>query len=199
MRFILVLLLITQLVFGQTDSTKTKKEFKFEEEFSIYGFKTKHYGNNFLNKANKPEIAGFGAQLVLFKVHDLGFGIGGDLLSYRVTDKALGGNIERSNIKRLYGKLIYYVNINEDIRIEPLVGYDKFIIQQRSGDKKFGRQEGNAFIIGTNVTYKIDKTLAFFIGIEYLKSKIEVNTNPEFETFFNQSKQLNLKLGILLR
>ncbi len=198
MKKIFILLLFNFSVFAQSQNENSNKVFNFATEFSVYGIQTNNFGNNFLAKANKPYLIGIGTQLVLFKVYNFGLGYGGEFVKHQVTNNSLGGNIKNTNATFLNLKLIYYQDLKSKFRIEPLIGIGQATLNQRTGKEKFGKQTGTSFYLGSNLSYKINNNIAFFVGIDYRYTKYKVNTNTDFISFFDNSNQVQLKLGATL-
>jgi hypothetical protein len=192
----LLFILISFKCFGQEQ--KEQKIFRFEEEFSIYITQNNTFGDNFLAKANKPKI-GFGAEIVIFKIYDFGLGFGLEKGYHTVTNKAIGGNISSTNSTLANVNLIYNIKLNNTLRLDPFIGIGEFHLIQRTGKKRFGKQKGTNFGIGTNISYKLNNSISLLSGIKFNYSKLNVNTNEEFIDFFDNAQIVQLKMGLLFR
>jgi hypothetical protein len=68
----------------------------------------------------------------------------------------------------------------------------------KSSDRSFGHQTGDDFRMGCTIEYKLDKTVSTFAGFGYISSSYNINTAPEFVSFYDNSKMLQINIGIKL-
>jgi hypothetical protein len=189
------ILLITTVTFGQD---KKEEIAKFNPHFSLGATYSNFFGNNYLSEGHRNDNYGFFIKLNAIQIYK--FNIGGlfDKTGLKATDKAIGGNVGTSNLNTANVYLNYNINLNNHVSIEPEMKYGGVEIRQSGFGKKLGTQFGKIYGIGTNINYKIDNSLSFFISINYNKLILDVATTPEFESYFDNSNSLNLSLGIKL-
>ncbi len=189
------ILLITSVTYGQI---KKEEIAKFNPHFSLGATYFNFLGNNYLSKGHRNDNYGFFIKLNALQVYK--FNIGGlfDKTRLRAIDKAIGGNVRFSNLNSANVYLNYDINLNNHVSIEPEIKYGGVEIRQSGFGKNLGVQFGKLYGIGTNINYKIDNSLSFFININYNKLILDVATTPEFESYFDNSNSLNISLGIKL-
>ncbi len=189
------ILLITTVTFGQD---KKEEIAKFNPHFSLGATYSNFFGNNYLSEGHRNDNYGFFIKLNAIQIYK--FNIGGlfDKTGLKATDKAIGGNVGTSNLNTANVYLNYNINLNNHVSIEPEMKYGGVEIRQSGFGKKLGTQFGKIYGIGTNINYKIDNSLSFFININYNKLILDVATTPEFESYFDNSNSLNISLGIKL-
>ena len=191
----LLILFCLNISYGQ--EKKTKSPSIFTEEFSLYAIAPFNFGDNYLAKANKPRV-GFGANLYLLHFKHFKLGMGYDYIGYSITDVSRAGNIGSSRYNAVYGLLGYSVKLSPELYLQPYLGFGSVKLNFKSGDRRFGHQTGNDFRIGCTVEYKLDKTVSAFAGFGFLSSSYNINTAPEFVSFYNNSKMLQINIGIKL-
>lgn len=192
---ILLILFFLNISYGQ--EKKTKSTSIFTQEFSLYAIAPINFGDNYLAKANKPRI-GIGVNLYLFKFKHFKLGMGYDYIGYSITDVSRAGNIGSSRYNSFYGLLGYEIKISNEFYLQPYVGFGSVKLNFKSGSRSFGHQNGNDFRIGCNVEYKIDRIVSAFAGFGFVSSNYDINTAPEFVSFYDNSKMLQINIGIKL-
>lgn len=194
-RFLLILFCL-KLSYGQEKKTKTSLVFK--PEFSLYAIVPNNFGDNYLAKANKPHI-GVGTNFNIIQFQHFKLGMGYDFISYSITDVSKAGNIGSSRYNSFYGLLGYEIKLSNEFYLQPYLGFGSVKLNFKSGDRSFGHQTGNDFRIGFNVDYKLDKTISAFAGIGYLSSNYDIKTAPEYISFYDNSKMLQINIGIKVK
>lgn len=189
----LIILFCLKISYGQ--EKKTKSILTFKPEFSLYAIAPNNFGDNYLAKANKPHI-GIGANFNFVKVYDFKLGMGYDYIYYSITDVSRAGNIGSSRYNSFYGILAYEINLSNEISIHPYLGLGGVNLNFKSGNRGFGHQTGTDFRIGCNIDYKLDKTISAFAGIGYVSTKYNIYTAPEYISFYDISKMLQINIGI---
>lgn len=189
------ILLITTITFGQD---KKEEIVKFNPHFSLGAAYSNFFGDNYLSEGHRNDNYGFFIKLNAIQIYK--FNVGGlfDITKLKATDKAIGGNVGTSNLNTANVYLNYNIKLNNHVTIEPEIKYGGVEIRQSGFGKKLGTQFGKVYGIGTNINYKIDNSLSFFININYNKFILDVATTPEFESYFDNSNSLNISLGIKL-
>ena len=181
------------LVYGQ--EKKIKNTLVLKPEFSANIIIPYNIGENYLAKSNKPNI-GIGAHFNPIHFHDFKLGIGLDYISNSITDISKGGNICASVYNSIFGIGTYKIKISKEYDFQPFVGIGTVKLKLKTGNRSYGYQSGSDFRIGGNLTYKLDKTISAFGGICYVTTKYDVNTSPEYISFYNHSKTLQINMGI---
>lgn len=189
----LLILFCLNISYGQ--EKKTKSILTFKPEFSLYAIAPINFGDNYLAKANKPHI-GIGANFNFVKVYDFKLGVGYDYISHSITDITRAGNIGSSRYNSFYGLLAYEIKLSNKFYLQPYLGLGTVNLNFKSGSKSFGHQTGNDFRIGCNFNYKLDKIVSTFIGIGFISTNYDINTAPEFMSFYDNSKMLQINIGI---
>jgi hypothetical protein len=190
---ILLILFCLNLSYGQEKKTKTSLILK--PEFSLYAIVPNNFGDNYLAKTNKPVI-GIGANYNFIQVQHFKLGMGYDYISYSITDISKGGNIGSSRYNSVYGLLGYEIKLSNKFNLQPYLGLGLVKLNFKSGNRSFGHQTGTDFRIGCNVNYKLDKTVSAFVGLGYVSTNYDVKTAPEFVSFYDNSKMLQINIGI---
>jgi hypothetical protein len=187
------LLLFSAVSLGQ--NTSMVKDLEVDTYFRIQTIYPIHFGNDALAKAHKPR-PGFSAQMQFLDYRDFKLGFGLDLVTYDITDKQMIANLSTSKYTSAYVLISYEYRVTPKIQITPSIGYGWASLALGSRASRFGTQEGNAFRIGTNVDYKIGKTIYIFGGANYVYNTFEVKTSPEYESFFSKANQIQINFGV---
>ena len=184
---------ISQLVYCQ-DSTKVNK-IKFDGSFRIYYARYFNSGNNFLADANRYNF-GFGCDLGIIKFGGLSTSVGYEGAYYRVTNIQKAGNTNSTNLKSFNFKLLYEVKLFNNFSIQPFMGIGFPKLKFKSGSKNFGKQKGTDLKIGFNTGYDVSKNFSLFITTEYILSKYQIETVPEFVDYYQDAKAFKISLGV---
>lgn len=172
-----------------------KSAFQAKPEIKIYGNYTTAFGDNMLAKANDPKI-GFGFCTSPFSVYNFKIGFGFDHMRFTVNNVSLAGNIDETFVRNIYGFVAYPFEITEKFAVEPKLGLGGNRLQQKTGDKDFGKMSGTSFILGTSLEYEIVYPLEVFLEADYVTTKFKVKTHPENKDFFQKANQLNFCVGL---
>lgn len=190
---ILLILFCLKMSYGQ--EKKTEITLTFKPEFSLYAIVPNNLGDNYLAKANKPHT-GIGTNFNFIQVQHFKLGMGYDYIYYSITDVTKAGNIESSRYNSFYGTLAYETRLSKQFYFQPYLGMGSVKLNFKSGDRSFGHQTGTDFRIGFNIDYKLDNTISAFAGIGYVSTKYEIKTAPEFISFYDNSKMLQINIGL---
>ena len=191
--YFLLIIFCLNSAFGQ--DKKTKSTLLFKPEFRIHAIIPSHLGDNYLSKANEPNI-GLGINLYILECNHFTFGLGYNHIYHTITDVSKAGNIESSLYKSFFGQLGYNVKLSKELNIQPYLGFGSVRLKFKTGSRSFGYQTGNDFRIGSNFDYKIDETYSAFLGVGYVLSSYDINTSPEYISFYNHSKMIQINIGI---
>lgn len=203
---LLTILLISFAGFSQeeepeTEIKKTKKERKIrpDHEFSFYATQHLNFGDNFLSKGHKPNV-GFGTYKNVINVYGFALGLSYEYSKYKVTDPSLAGNIKRTNYSNFSGRLAYDYKLSDEMTLVPYIKIGETTLRQKGYigdyDRDFGRFKGTSYTLGVNFNYNLDKYLHLFAGLNYNYVSYRVNSNPEYQSFFDRSNQIQIHLGI---
>lgn len=193
---ILLILFCLQISYGQ--EKKTKALVSFKPELNQYAIVPINFGDNYLAKANKSNV-GLGTNFSFLQVQHFNLGMGYDYIYYSVTDLSRTGNIGSSRYNSFYGTLAYEIKLSNEIYVQPYLGLGSVNLNFKNGNRSFGHQTGTDFRIGCNFDYRLNKIIAAFTGISYLSTKYDINTAPEFVSFYDNSKMLQINIGIKLK
>jgi hypothetical protein len=183
------------MTYGQ--EKKAKSILTFKPGFSLYAISPKNFGDNYLAKANKPDI-GIGANFHIVKIYGFELGMGYDYNYYSITDVTKAGNIKSSRYNAVYSLLGYEIDLIKELSLQPYVGFGAVKLNFKSRSRSFGHQTGNDFRVGLNLNYNLDKTISVFGGFGYVSSIYDVQTSPEFVSFYDNSKMIQINIGFKL-
>lgn len=190
-KIVLILLLCTQLLFSQ--EKKQLLKFHFESRLSV--IVPINLGNNYLSKSNEANAGGT-VFFNLIKMSNFKLGGGYDYIPYSITDVTTGANINSSRYNSIYANLSYEIPIIKKINLEPHIGIGSSKLNLKSGSRSFGHQTGTDFRIGFNLDYAFDDYFAVFIGTAFVKTKFDVNTAPEYVSFYDNSSLIQINIGM---
>lgn len=179
--------------YGQEKNTKNNLAFK--PDFSLYAIIPSNFGDNYLSKANKPNI-GLGANFDFIQLKHFNVGMGYEHINYSTTDITRAGNINTTRNSSFFGLLGYEIKLSNNFNLHPYLGIGSVKLKFKSGDKNFGHQNGTNFRIGFNTNYKLSHSIFAFAGVSYVSSKYVINTTPEFVSFYDNSKTIQLNIGV---
>jgi len=192
---ILIILFCLNISYGQ--EKKAKSILTFKPEFSLYAIVPNNFGDNYLAKANEPHI-GIGTNFNVVQIQNFRLGMGYDYIYYSITDISRAGNIGNSRYNSFYGILAYEIKLWNEFYLQPYLGLGTTNLNFKSGDRSFGHQTGTDFRIGCNIDFKLDKTVSAFAGIGFVSTNYNINTAPELISFYDNSKMLQINIGIKL-
>jgi len=196
--FVLFFLLIVQFGFSQQEETMQKPIFSFDHGFSVYLNKHINFGDNFLSEAHKSVI-GFGIQKNIVNIYGFAIGVAYEFSHYKVTDKSIVGNIESANYSNFSARVTYDYEISDKFILNPYVGIGGTSLKHNrfSGNaNNFGSIGGTSYNAGLNFTFNITKKSHLFTGVNYSYVSYGVNSAPEYDSFFNNSNQIQIHLGV---
>ena len=192
---IVFLLLFSAVVCGQN---KNKELFKFTPEASFAFSSQLYIGENYLSKGHNDGIgAYFKMNFVTYKKFKLGIQF--EKTTQKVTDKAIGGNINKTNSNNLGGVISYQAFTKNKIAFEPQLKIAEVTLRQKDGSKYYGSQSGTQVGISSDVIFKLNKTLSIFTNIGYNYSFLKVETSPEYKDYFNNSQSINISIGLIIK
>lgn len=194
-----ILLFISTSCFSQIKETNQKhNKLLFKSIFKaqlIYPF---HLGNNALADAHRPNL-GFSMQYSFLNFNRFQFGIGTDLITYKITNKGVVANLNSSDYFAYYYFLCYDYIISKKIHINPNIGYGFSQLDLGNRNSRFGGQSGDEIRVGFKSDYKIGKATSVSLGLEYISSKYCIQTVPEYVDYFKNSERIQLSLGFRFR
>lgn len=192
---LLTIFFFSVFVFSQEEQTKNRRAVSPDHGFSVYLSKHGNFGENYLSKAHQS-IIGFGTHKNFINVYGFALGVEYEFNKYKITDKSLAGNIKYTNYSNLSFRLSYDYKLNEDFTLDPYIRIGGTQLRQRSSGRNFGRFEGTSYYLGVNLKYKLENNVHLFTGINYNYTSYQVNSNPEYQSFFDRSNQIQIHLGI---
>ncbi|WP_290801283.1 hypothetical protein [Flavobacterium sp.] len=123
-------------------------------------------------------------------------GIGAKKTTLSVVNKAIGGNIDKSNLNLWYGFISYILYKKNKILVSPQFSLGEIYIRQKDGSKLYGVQKGNHFSIDIKSIFLINKNFKVYSKIGFTEFFLRTKTSKEFENYFNQTHSINLSLGL---
>ena len=190
-----LLLVCSGIVYAQSDNITPKPDLDFKVNARFQLLYPIQFGNTALAEAHKPR-PGFSAQINLLNYQNFKAGFGFDFVTYDITNKQMIANLSTSKYTSAYFLLSYEYKLNEKILITPNIGYGSATLELGSRNSRFGGQSGSEFRVGGILDYKIGKSIYVFGGINYVINKFDVETSPEYKSFFSKANQIQLSLGL---
>lgn len=191
----LLLIFYTCFSFAQTDNKAKKPELQFKVNTRLQMIYPIQFGNTALAKAHQPRI-GFTGQLNVLDFNGFKAGVGFDFVTYEITDKQMIANLSTSKYTSGYFLISYEYRPNQKVCITPNFGRGSSSLYLGSRNSRFGGQSANEFRVGGIIDYKIGKSTYVCGGVSYITSKFDIETAPEYKSFFSKANQLQLSLGI---
>lgn len=195
MKKIIFALLFVNFIFAQ--ETEINK-FNFKSEFRIALISRNFFGDNYLSKGHKNMGLGAIAKLNIIEYNNFKIGVALEKSSIQVSEFSKGGLIAKTNLNAIFGSITYQMQFDKNFNIEPQISYSSLALRQKNKNIYFGRQRGISLNIGIEVNYKLNKAISVFSILEFSKYNFNVKTTPEFESYFDNSKSVNISLGIKL-
>ncbi len=193
----LLLLLCAGIAFAQNETKAPKPQLDFKVNARFQLLQPIQFGNTALAKAHKPRL-GFSTQINLLDYRNFKAGVGVDFVTYDITNKLIIANLSTSKYTSAYVLISYEYKVNNKLLVTPNIGYGSATLDLGSRNSRFGNQNGNEFRIGGILDYKIGRTIYVFGGINYITNTFDVETAPEYKSFFSKANQIQLSLGIRL-
>ena len=170
--------------------------FKLRPELSISIINQSFFGDNYLSKGHKKPTFGGLFKLNLLSYNQLYLGFEFEKNTSKVEDFSIGGNIDKTKMNSFRGLLSYRIKASDKFIFDPQIKYGIVELRQENGSKYYGNQEGNMLGIGFDAIYKFSKVFSLFSNIGYNYYRLNVNTTPEFENYFNHSHSFNISVGL---
>lgn len=194
-KVVILLFFTLQLTAQENDSIKKNKTIEFHETFSIYSIIPNQIGNHTLAKDYKNRF-GLGSRLTLISIKNFNIGLGGEYISYKVTNSSNAGNFSYGNYKNAFVIINYPIIIAKKIQINPTTGIGLLEFTQRERSVRYSNQNGSNYRIGISTDYELGKEIDAFFGVEYIYTKFKLNANPEILDYYGKSNQFQITLGI---
>jgi len=196
------LLFFSVSLFAQEAEVKEKKSWqsenfvKFDAQLRFQILYPIQFGDYALSKSYNSN-PGIGINMSFLNVKNFKIGAGYNIEFYKVTDKQTIGNFSTSNYSSVFATVNYELKMAEKISIYPNLGVGYAMLRQKAGGgSNFGKQDGTEYRVGFITDYKFNKTLSLFFGANYIYSKYQINTAPEYEKFFGNSQKIQLSIGL---
>lgn len=202
-KVLLILLVLPSLLFSQANEEKdnTKQEveqtFFYKPQFYIYVNHHNNSGNNFLADGHDADFVGAGLQINFVKFYNIKFGLGWEYHNYEVTNYSTLGNINNTDYFAVFGKFQYQWDILKHWSIEPYLGIGASRIEQSYLSSESDDFFGMNLYAGLNITFKITPHISIFTGANYNSIRYRVNTNEQWEDYFNKINQTQILLGLI--
>ncbi|TRW25834.1 outer membrane beta-barrel protein [Flavobacterium zepuense] len=196
--YTILLALCLQFGYAQTTDSIAKPvdKFAFNTFLKVYYTFPGASGDNVLSKGNEGKY-GFGFEMNLISYRKFYLAGSYEFSGYDVTNAALAGNIEHTNVNNYYARLLYQIPIdNRRFAVSPLITGGAVMIHQKTAGKSYGKQRGAAFSVGTDIDFKLTEALGLFGRARYGFLYPDVTANAKDEKFFSNLNQLNFSLGL---
>ena len=187
---IFFIVLFAQVLFAQKNKKLTFNP-KFEMGFQTYFF----FGDNYLSKGHTNPAIGAELNLQIISFNNINAGFGVKKTTLKVEDIEIGGNIDKSNLNSFQGFISYSLK-SKKLEFIPQFAYGGIENRQKMGSKLYGVQKGNLFELSVSLNYQLDKNLQSYIRIGTTKYVFNINTTPEFTSYFKNSNGINISIGI---
>ena len=191
----LLWLLCSSVAFCQNDTKVVKPKLEFKLNVRVQSLYPIQFGNTALTKAHQPRI-GFSSQFNVFDYQHFKAGFGFDFVTYDITNKQVVANLIASKYTSIYALISYEYAINKKFMVTSNIGFGSATLDLGSRNSRFGGQDGKEFRIGAIVDYRIGLATYVFGGVNYITNTFDIETAPEYESFFSKANQLQLSLGI---
>lgn len=199
-KILFIILLCTVTVFAQNDSIQLParmsykdRQVRFMSDIRVIALLPNAVGDNFLAKGNSGDY-GVGLKFGIFKIYNFTIGVGGELLSYKTTNPAYGGDTSTIGVNTGYLEGMYSMHLSKFV-FSPRVslGYSSYYFIT---DDERGEQDGLRLGAGAYADYYFTNWFALFLGAEYTRSYPRVETNAAYQDFFGKVEQLNFSAGV---
>lgn len=174
---------------------KKGRQLRFNIVSRVYCVVPKQFGDHVLADAHRSGI-GIGTSLSLLEYKNIRLTGGLEVVQYNVNDVAKAGNFKNTTNTSFHGAISYDFKLSDDFIIAPNIGYGYSRIKQKLNSEREATQSGNHFRVGLISDYSMNKHFAFFLGIHYIDSNFDIETNQAHEDYFGKSTQLQFTLGI---
>lgn len=200
-----VLIVLPYILFAQEEDSKIENNeiknsegFSFKPQFYFYANHHINHGNNFLSDGHDASFVGLGLQLNLLKFQKFKFGLGWEYHNYDVINPGTIGNIDNTFYTSIFGRFQYQWDLSNRWSLEPYVGIGATKIQQKYDDSDSDSFYGMNLYVGFNIIFKLIDHISFFTGFNYNNIRFNVNTNKNWEDYFNKINQTQIQLGIIV-
>lgn len=198
MRIVVTLLIFLFLIadgIAQEASTNKNDELKFDVAWRIYYAIPNQIGNHVYADAYDSKFS-IGTSLALLEYSNFRLLGGYELEQYDVTDVSKAGNFDFISKHSFFGAVSYDFKLGSKINLAPQIGYGSSDIHHKMRSERVANQYGSHFRVGAYGDYSLGGSCDLFIGIHYIKSKFNIETNNEFKNYITKSTQLQLTLGL---
>ena len=105
------------------------------------------------------------------------------------------GAIKRINSHYLGLHLGYYHAFNKEWNIHTLAGFGEVNNVNRAPDSRF-TEEGNSLMLRSELGYRLDKTAAIFVKATLRWDRMDIDTPPALDSYFNKHTLLMIGFGV---
>lgn len=171
------------------------ENFRLDFVWRVYYILPQPFGNHALADAHGKSY-GVGTSFGLVEYQNFRLGMGMEFDQYSVSDIAKVGDFKKSNGTHFFGALSYDFEINDTFLLQPIISFGSQRFHQKKDSQSLGSYSGNQFRMGVLTDVQLADDLAVFVGVQYIHSSFDIATNPEFESYFQKSQQIQLTLGL---
>lgn len=191
----LFFLIFATQMFGQQEEKQNTNFVKFDILFRFHAIYPIQFGNYSLAKSHNA-YPGVGVSLSLIDIQNFKIGAGYNLEFYDVSDHEIIGNFNATNYSSIFGTINYEVKAFEKVSLYPNIGIGAAILHQKSGFDSYGYQNGIEYRAGLITDYKVGKNVSIFLGVNYIYSKLNMDTYPNFKDYFSNAQKIQLSVGL---
>ncbi|APS38232.1 MULTISPECIES: autotransporter domain-containing protein [Salegentibacter] len=120
--------------------------------------------------------------------------MGGNLKEENISNT---GRINRINSHYFGLHLGYYHAFNKEWNLHSLAGFGRVQNGSRAPDSRF-TEDGNSLMLRSELGYRLDKTAAIFIKATLRWDRMEIDTPPVLNDYFNKQSLLLVGFGVRL-
>lgn len=172
------------------------KEFRFEPNCRLFAFYPMQFGNHALVDAYSAQ-AGFGINAGFLSYGDFNLFAGWETTDYKVSDQSkIANDILKSGYFSFYGGIDYKLPVGKKFTLKPTVGAGYARLKLHTSESRFGNQNGMEFRGGTGLHFSVSKSVSVYLAGNLILNTFNVNTYPDYESYYGRAKQVQLSVGI---
>lgn len=196
---LIVFILCSVTLCNAQEATVEDDDFNDDPEtvfFNFELFRPVAIGNSFLAKDFNPG-GGFAFDFNWFVLPQFTIGTHTNVFRSSVKNPAAVGNIQRTSVAMFGLTAGYYYEVDRHWNIHATAGFGTLNYRNTAPEDKFS-EPGNTYWAQVQVAYRFNKTVAVYFKMEPRVDKLEIETPPGLEQYFNRQYMLNPGFGLRL-